>query len=296
MSTDSSAITATPSRVADWMTLAKIRLNTLVVFTTAGGYYMAAYGPVDLVRLAVTCLGTALVAAGASAFNQVSERDTDALMDRTKKRPVAVKRMSPFEGRVVAAVMSLAGLAILGVAVNMLSMWVALATLLSYVVLYTPMKRLTSFSTVVGAVPGALPPLIGWAASRGSIDELAGWSLFFIMFVWQLPHFLAIAWIYREDYGRAGMPMLTVIDHTGAMTGRQMALWAATLVPVSVLPMIFGLATQVYGIGILVLGLAQFALTVRFAFSRTKANARAVFFASITYLPLLWVLMALAKS
>lgn len=284
-----------PSRVADWITLAKIRLNTLVVATTAGGYYMAAFGDIDLVRLAITCLGTALVAAGASAFNQVSERHTDALMDRTKARPVAVKRMSPMEGRAVAAVLSAVGLGILGAVISLLAMWVALATLFSYVILYTPMKRLTSFSTVVGAVPGALPPMIGWAAGRGSINEVAGWSLFFIMFVWQLPHFLAIAWIYREDYGRAGLPMLTVIDHSGAMTGRQMVLWAATLVPVSVLPTVFGLATQVYGIGVLVLGLAQFALTVRFAFSRTKANARAVFFASILYLPLLWALMAFAK-
>ena len=284
-----------PSRVADWITLAKIRLNTLVVATTAGGYYMAAYGDIDLVKLAITCLGTALVAAGASAFNQVSERHTDALMDRTRSRPVAVKRMSPQEGRAVAAVLSAVGLGILGAAISLLAMWVALATLFSYVILYTPMKRLTSFSTVVGAVPGALPPMIGWAAGRGSINEVAGWSLFFIMFVWQLPHFLAIAWIYREDYGRAGLPMLTVIDHSGAMTGRQMVLWAATLVPVSVLPTVFGLATQVYGIGVLVLGLAQFALTVRFAFSRTKANARAVFFASILYLPLLWALMAFAK-
>lgn len=284
-----------PSRLADWITLAKIRLNTLVVATTAGGYYMAAYGDIDLLKLAITCLGTALVAAGASAFNQVSERHTDALMDRTRSRPVAVKRMSPQEGRAVAAVLSAVGLGILGAAISLLAMWVALATLFSYVILYTPMKRLTSFSTVVGAVPGALPPMIGWAAGRGSINEVAGWSLFFIMFVWQLPHFLAIAWIYREDYGRAGLPMLTVIDHSGAMTGRQMVLWAATLVPVSVLPTVFGLATQVYGIGVLVLGLAQFALTVRFAFSRTKANARAVFFASILYLPLLWALMAFAK-
>ena len=296
MSTDSTVVVATPSRVADWITLAKIRLNTLVVATTAGGYYMAASGDIDLLRMAVACLATALVAAGASAFNQVSERDTDALMDRTKNRPVAVKRMSPQEGRVVGAVLSVAGLGILGAAINLLAMWVALATLFSYVILYTPMKRFTSFSTVVGAIPGALPPMIGWVASRGSIYEIAGWSLFFIMFVWQLPHFLAIAWIYREDYGRAGLPMLPVIDHSGAMTGRQMALWAATLVPVSVLPTVFGLATQVYGIGVLVLGLAQFALTVRFAFNRTKANARAVFFASIIYLPLLWALMALAKT
>ena len=288
-------MTAPPSRVADWITLAKIRVNTLVVATTAGGYYMAAEGHVHLHHLAVTCVGTALVAGGAAAFNQVSERDTDALMDRTKHRPVAGLRMSPFEGRTVAAVLSLSGLAILAAAVNMLSMWVALATLASYAVLYTPMKRYTSFSTVVGAVPGALPPMIGWAASRGSIDELAGWSLFFIMFVWQLPHFLAIAWIYREDYGRAGLPMLPVIDHTGAMTGRQSVLWAATLIPLSVLPTVVNLASQVYGVGVVLLGLMQFALTVRFAIARTKANARAVFFASIIYLPLLWALMAYAR-
>lgn len=285
----------TPSRVADWITLAKIRVNTLVVATTAGGYYMAAPGDVDLVRLAVTCIGTALVAGGAAAFNQVSERDTDALMDRTRNRPVAGLRMSPLEGRAVAAILSAAGLGILGAAVSLLAMWVALATLFSYVLCYTPLKRYTSFSTVVGAVPGALPPMIGWAAARGSIDELAGWSLFFIMFIWQLPHFLAIAWIYREDYGRAGLPMLPVIDHTGAMTGRQMALWAATLVPVSVMPTVVNLADQTYGIGVLILGLMQFALTVRFAWSRTKTNARVVFYASIIYLPLLWALMALAK-
>jgi len=284
-----------PSRIADWITLAKIRVNTLVVATTAGGYYMAARGEVDLVHLVVTCIGTALVAGGAAAFNQVAERDTDALMDRTKHRPIAGRRLSPLEGRAVAAVLSAAGLGILGGAVNLPAMWVALATLFSYVLCYTPMKRLTSFATVVGAVPGALPPMIGWAAARGSVDELAGWSLFFIMFIWQLPHFLAIAWIYREDYGRAGLPMLPVIDHSGAMTGRQSVLWAATLLPVSVLPSVVNLASQVYGIGVLTLGLIQFALTVRFAMNRTKANARLVFYASIIYLPLLWALMAFAK-
>jgi protoheme IX farnesyltransferase len=281
--------------MADWITLAKIRVNALVVATTAGGYYMAAQTEVDLVRLAVTCAGTALVAGGAAAFNQVSERDTDALMNRTKNRPIAGLRMSVFEGRAVAAVLSAAGLGILGAAVSVLAMWVALATLFSYVLCYTPLKRYTSFSTVVGAVPGALPPMIGWAAARGSIDELAGWSLFFIMFIWQLPHFLAIAWIYREDYGRAGLPMLPVIDQTGAMTGRQSVLWAATLLPVSVLPSVVNLASQVYGTGVLILGIAQFVLTVRFALHRTKGNARAVFYASIIYLPLLWILMAFAK-
>lgn len=295
MSSTAATLTAPPSRLADWVTLAKIRVNTLVVATTAGGYYMAATGEVDLVRLGITCTGTAMVAGGAAAFNQVSERDTDALMDRTRHRPIAGLRMSPTEGRIVAAVLSVAGLAVLGAAVSLLAMWVALATSFTYVLCYTPLKRLTSFATVVGAVPGALPPMIGWAAGRGSIDELAGWSLFLIMFVWQLPHFLAIAWIYREDYRRAGLPMLPVVDISGAMTGRQSVLWAATLVPISVLPTVVNLADQTYGVGVLLLGLIQFALTVRFAFSRTKANARIVFYASITYLPLLWALMAFAK-
>jgi protoheme IX farnesyltransferase len=289
------AIAAPPSRLADWITLAKIRVNALVVATTAGGYFMGAPGEVDLIRLVITCVGTAMVAGGAAAFNQVSERDTDALMERTKRRPVAEQRMSPREGRIVAAVLSVAGLAILGTVVSMLAMWVALATLFTYVLCYTPLKRHTSFATVVGAVPGALPPMIGWAASRGSIDEVAGWSLFFIMFVWQLPHFLAIAWIYREDYGRAGLPMLPVIDLTGAMTGRQSVLWAATLLPISVIPTVVNLADQTYGIGVLILGFVQFALTIRFAWSRTKTNARIVFYASIIYLPLLWMLMAFAK-
>jgi len=286
---------ASPSRITDWLTLAKIRLNSLVVATTAGGYYMAAPGEVDVVRLVITSLGTALVAGGAAAFNQVSERDTDALMDRTKHRPIPGQRLSLLEGRAVAAVLSAAGLGILGGVISQLAMWVALATLFSYILCYTPLKRVTSFATVVGAVPGALPPMIGWAAARGSIDELAGWSLFFIMFFWQLPHFLAISWIYREDYSRAGLPMLTVIDQSGAMTGRQSVLWAATLLPVSVLPSVVSLASQVYGIGVLTLGLMQFALTVRFARQRTKANARLVFYASIIYLPLLWALMAFAK-
>ena len=295
MTSTTATLTAPPSRIADWITLAKIRVNTLVVATTAGGFYMAAPGEVDLLRLLITCAGTAMVAGGAAAFNQVSERDTDALMERTRHRPIAGLRMSPQEGRVVAAVLSVAGLAVLGAAVSLLAMGVALATSLSYVLCYTPLKRITSFATVVGAVPGALPPMIGWAAGRGSIDELAGWSLFLIMFVWQLPHFLAIAWIYRKDYGRAGLPMLPVIDIGGAMTGRQAVLWAATLLPISVLPTVVNLADQTYGVGVLLLGLVQFVLTARFAWSRTKANARIVFYASITYLPLLWALMAFAK-
>lgn len=284
-----------PSRVADWITLAKVRVNTLVVATTAGGFYMGSQGPVDLTALALTALGTALVAGGAAALNQVAERDTDALMVRTRTRPVAAERMSVLEGRAVGIVLSLAGLVVLWWLIGQLAALVAVATLVSYVFCYTPLKRRTSFAAVVGAVPGALPPMIGWAASRGSISELGGWSLFLIMFVWQLPHVLAISWMYRDEYGRAGIPVLPVVDTTGAMTGRQAVVWAVTLVPISVLPAIAGLASHTYGIGALVLGLAQLAVTVRFAFNRTHEHARLVFYASIIYLPLLWILMTVTR-
>jgi protoheme IX farnesyltransferase len=161
---------------------------------------------------------------------------------------------------------------------------------------YTPLKRRTSLSTVVGAVPGALPPLIGWAAAGGSLATLAPWTLFGFMFLWQLPHFLAIAWIYREDYARAGLPMLPVIDAEGAMTGRQATIWAATIVPVSELPFLVGMTGGAYALGALVLGVAQLAITVQFALHRTLGTARALFYGSITYLPLLWILMALARA
>lgn len=283
------------SRLADWITLAKVRVNTLVVATTAGGYYMGASDPLDVTALVLTCVGTALVAGGAAALNQVAERDTDALMERTKTRPMAAHRLSVLEGRAVGAVLSIAGLLMLWLMISGLAALVALATLISYVLFYTPLKRITSFAAVVGAVPGALPPMIGWAASRGSITELGGWSLFLIMFVWQLPHVLAISWMYREEYAKAGLPVLPVVDVRGAMTGRQAVLWSATLVPISVLPSIAGIANQVYGMGALVLGLAQLAITVMFAMQRTNDRARLVFYASIVYLPLLWIVMTVTR-
>lgn len=284
-----------PSRLSDWITLAKVRVNTLVVATTAGGYYLGERDPLDWTAMVITCAGTALVAGGAAALNQVAERDTDALMERTRSRPMAASRLSVTEGRVVGAVLSLAGLAVLWWFTNTLAMLVALATLISYVLFYTPLKRHTSFAAVVGAVPGALPPMIGWAASHGSISELGGWSLFLLMFVWQLPHVLAISWMYREEYGRAGLPVLPVVDVTGAMTGRQAVLWSATLVPISVLPAIAGITSHIYSIGALVLGLAQLAVTIKFAVKRTRENARLVFYLSIIYLPLLWIVMTATR-
>jgi protoheme IX farnesyltransferase len=283
------------SRASDLLTLAKVRVNALVVATTAGGYYMASSGAVDPVRLVATCLGTALVASGAAAINQVTERDTDRLMRRTRLRPVADGRMSPRDGIAVSAALSGAGLGVLWTTVGLAPMFVALATLVTYAAVYTPLKRRTSLATVIGAVPGALPPLIGWAAVR-TLAEPAPWALFLIMFLWQVPHFLAIAWRYREDYGLAGLPMLPVVDGDGGLTGRQAALWAATLVPFSLLPFLLGLTGAVYAVGALVLGVLQLGTAVAFAVRRTEDNARRLFYASIIYLPLLWLLMVFGRS
>ncbi len=281
--------------IRDLIVLTKVRVNALVVATTAGGYYMAAPAVIDWTTLILTCLFTALVASGAAAINQVDERDTDRLMTRTRQRPLAAERMTPATGRLIAVALSGAGLAGLWLIANLEAALVALVTLVTYALVYTPLKRRSSLSTVVGAGPGALPPLIGWAAAGGSLATLAPWSMFGFMFLWQLPHFLAIAWIYRDEYARAGLPMLPVIDAEGAMTGRQAMIWAATIVPVSELPFLVGLVSGAYAIGALILGIGQLALAARFAMRRTLETARALFYGSITYLPLLWLLMALTR-
>jgi len=284
------------SKLGDVLTLAKVRLNALVVATTAGGYYMAGPSSSGLGLLVLTCLGTALVASGASALNQVAEYRLDQRMERTRRRPVAGGRMGRTEGTAIGLVLAAAGLALLWTSATPAAAAVALATLLTYVVVYTPLKRVTSFATVVGAVPGALPPIIGWAAVRGSIAGPEPWSLFLVMFFWQLPHFLAIAWMYRVDYARAGMPMLPVVDTGGGMTGRQSLLWAAALVPCSLLPLVAGLATVTYGVAAAVLGAGQLVVAARFARHRSIANARGLFYASIVYLPLLWLLMVIGRA
>jgi protoheme IX farnesyltransferase len=291
----SDAMTSSPSKFGDLLILAKVRVNALVVLTTAGGFYMAHPADLNLGALAVTCVGTALVASGAAAINQVYERETDRLMDRTRLRPLADGRMGPVQGLWISTLMAIVGLGILWAFSTGAAALVAFATLVSYAAVYTPLKRRTSLSTVVGAVPGALPALIGWAAVRGDLSGIAPWTLFLIQFLWQLPHFLAIAWIYRDDYARAGMPMLTVMDTHGVMTGAQTTLWAAALIPFSLLPYLFHMTTVSYALGALLLGIAQLLLAFGFARHRSIANARKLFLASIIYLPLLWLLMVIAR-
>ena len=278
------------SSVADYVQLAKPRLNLLVVATSAAGYYLGGPSSPDLALMAQAVAGTALVAGGAAVLNQVYERDTDALMRRTRLRPLPDGRVSPADARLFGYGLTIAGLLLLATRANWLAAALALATVFIYLVIYTPMKLLTPLSTLVGAVPGALPALIGWTASHGSIAA-GGATLFAIVFLWQIPHFMAIAWLYRDDYGKAGFPMLSVIDPSGVRSGHQAALFAAALVPISLAP----ITSPVSFALILALGLAQFALALRFAIARSDASARALFVGSITYLPLLWAVMIVGK-
>src|SRR5688500_15720955 len=249
----------------------------------------------NAVRLASMRAGTAMVAGGASAFNQVIERVPDSLMRRTRTRPMPDGRLNASEGLLFAAILSLAGLVLLAAGANRLSAAVAFATLISYAAIYTPLKRRSSFSTVIGAIPGALPPVIGWAAATGTLSRGA-WVLFGIVFLWQLPHFLAIAWIHREDYARAGFPMLPVIEPDGRSTGRQAVVYAAALLPLSLAPTLIGMTGPVYFAGALVLTVAFLYLSIRFARTRAVPDARRLFFGSIIYLPLLWMLMIAART
>ena len=278
------------SSVADYLALTKPRLNFLVVATSAAGYYLGGAGGSDLVSMAEAVAGTALVAGGAAVLNQLYERDTDALMRRTRQRPLPAGRVAPADARIFGLALSVAGLVLLAARANWLSAGLALATLLTYLVIYTPMKRRTSLATLVGAIPGALPALIGWTASHGSI-AYGGAALFTMVFLWQIPHFMAIAWLYREDYGKAGFPMLPVIDPEGRRAGRQAVWYAAALVPVSLTPAYIGLAGSVYFASALVLSVSLLVLAVRFSATRSDAAARALFFGSITYLPLIWIIM-----
>jgi len=281
-------------RTADFVTLTKPRLNFLVLITTLGGMYIAAPDGVALPVLFHALVGTALVAGGAAALNQVWERDTDGLMRRTRRRPIPGGRLRAADGAWFGTLLSAAGLIELTWKVNPLASAVAAATLVSYVFVYTPLKTRTSLSTLVGAIPGALPPVIGWAAATGTIS-IGAIVLFGIVFLWQMPHFLAIAWLYRDDYRQARIPLLPVLEPDGRRTGQQALLYAAALWPVSLLPAAIGLADVPYSVLATLLGAGLIALSAMFARERTMLTARRLFLYSIIYLPLLWTALVLDR-
>jgi protoheme IX farnesyltransferase len=285
-----SARSGTRSRGADFVSLTKPRLNSLVLVTSAAAYFLGDGHLLPWSSLVHTLVGTGLVAGGASALNQHWERDSDRLMRRTRLRPLPDARLHPQDAFWFGVALSAVGLAQLTLAVNGLAAAVAALTLVSYVWLYTPLKPRTSFSTIVGAIPGALPAVLGWAAATNSLSA-GGWVLFGIVFMWQMPHFLAIAWLFRDDYASAGFPLLPVIEPDGRSTGRQTVLYAAGLVPVSLLPMAVGMASAYYVAGAIALGAILVVLSLEFAASRSMSSARRLFYGTILYLPLLWIVL-----
>jgi protoheme IX farnesyltransferase len=290
-----SAGSRSPNRLAaDYAELVKARLTLLVLLTTAVGYYMGAGQPIDYAGLFHVVFGTASAAAGAAALNQWWERKADALMERTKTRPVPGGRMRPMEALTVGSVLSVFGVIYLGVACNGLSAFLAAITVVIYIFAYTPLKRVSNFNTLVGAVPGALPPLIGWAAARSTLDAGA-WSLFAILFFWQLPHFFAIAWMYRDDYARAGFQMISNDDHGGERSASQSVFFSILLLVIAGIPAFMAMTSQVYLVIELVLGGAFIAVAMRFLRKPTPRAARLLFITSVIYLPLLLSALVLTK-
>jgi protoheme IX farnesyltransferase len=292
------------ARIADFTELAKLRLNFLVLVTTMVGYAMAKPDWSDWRLLLHTLLGTALTAASASILNQYVERPYDALMHRTRRRPRPAGRVSPLQALAIGVVTGILGLCELFFFVNDLTAAIGAITLASYVLLYTPLKRMTTLNTVVGAIPGALPPVMGVAAAAGqhAVTDFTilgvqpiGWALFGILFVWQMPHFLAIAILYREDYARAGFKMLPVVDPSLNMTSLQMVFYTLALIPVTLAPTLLNATGSIYFFAALVLGLVFFGFALICVISRRRGDARQVFLASILYLPALLGVMMLDK-
>ena len=282
------------STVSDYWALTKPEVNVLVLASTLAGFYLGSRGPLSGLRLAHTLLGTLLVASGTATLNQFIEREYDARMRRTANRPLPAGRLAPSWALGFGVLLSAAGALDLALAVNALSSLLAVLTLGSYLAFYTPLKRRTPLCTLVGAFPGAMPPLIGWAAARGSLSREA-WVLYAVLFLWQFPHFLGIAWMYREDYARAGYLMLPPKDVEGRFTGREIFAFTLLLLPVSLMLVWLGQAGVVYLVGATLVGLAFLLCGARLAHSRSNALARSLVLASVVYLPLLFVLMMVDK-
>lgn len=277
-----------PGRSRDFAELTKPRISLMVMLTAAVGFVVGSGDQVDWLTFTHAVLATGLLAGGASTLNQLIERETDALMRRTAERPLPAGRMTPNHALRVGVALSVAGVLYLALAVNVLTALLGVVTLSSYVFVYTPLKRHSSLATLVGAVPGALPPVMGFAAARDAVDP-AALVLFTILFLWQLPHFLAIAWLYRVDYERGGFPLLTRGDEGGARTSRQMILYCAALLPVSLLPAALGVAGPWYAGAALLAGVAFLVACGAFARAVGPRTARRVILTSVLYLPVVMV-------
>lgn len=280
-------------RAADFVELIKPRLVVMILITTAAGFYLGAQ-TVDWLRCLHTLIGAGLTAAGVLGLNQYLERDVDAQMKRTQERPLPDGRMNPLEALLVGAVLTGGGMLYLTFIVNVLSGFVISLIVVSYLFLYTPLKRKTSLCTLIGAVPGALPPVVGWVAARGSLTGEA-WVLFTILFLWQLPHSLAIAYIYREDYAKAGFRLLPVIHPDGASTCRQIVINCVALLGVGLLPALYNIAGSIYFFTALLAGVGFLAVGIYLARARSVKAARYLLYASLLYLPLVFITMALDK-
>lgn len=283
-----------PISLRDLWEMTKPGITLMVVLTAGLGFLLAEQDSFSFMLLVHTLLGTGLVSAGASVLNHVLERETDALMTRTASRPLPTGRMDPDTALLFGVVLSILGLGDLALGTNLLTGLLGAVALAGYVFVYTPLKRISSLATVIGAVPGAIPPMMGWSAVRNELD-LAAWVLFGILFFWQLPHFLAIAWLCREDYARGGFPMLPVLDPEGVRTGRQAILYGAALVPISLLPSLLGLMGTVYFVGALAFGLVYLGFSFGFAASRSNPGARRLMLASLLYFPGLLLVMLLDR-
>ncbi len=277
--------------VRDYLELSKSRIVLMVLITTAAGYLFAA-PHVDPILLLHTLVGTALVAAGTNALNQYVERGLDAKMHRTRTRPLPAGRITPRAALLFSSAIAVAGTIYLGVAVNWLTAALGAFTLTSYIFVYTPLKRVSTICTVIGAIPGAIPPLMGWTAATNEIG-FGGLIAFGILFLWQLPHFMAISWMYREDYARGGFAMLSVLDEQGSAVARQAIFYTLALLPVSIAPALLGMTGIVYLIGTAAAGAALLATTIRFSLDRNARTARALFMTSNLYLLTVMLLLVI---
>ncbi len=276
--------------IKDYIALTKPRVTWLILMSTGVGYFFGAQNGWHLATLIHTIIGTGLIASGTAALNQWYEREADAKMRRTQARPLPAGRMDAWKALVFAVVISAAGFAELWIGANALSAMLGLFTLLCYLFVYTPLKQRSPHSTTIGSIPGAMPPLIGFAAASGKLTWEA-WVLFAILFLWQFPHFYAIAWMYKEDYARAGIRMLPVVEPDGKSTARRIFLYSAALIPISLLPKYFAMAGNLYLYGAIALGLAFLYYGLRIRWDRTRQQARRVLLASVIYLPVLFSLM-----